>query len=255
MTKNSLILAACIASQIGFALPVAAQGRSLFAGTATEPGALGALPSRAQRSAAPEITLPLKLEAVRNDSHPALRTTTLVGEDVLRLVGAGFGREAGGREVQIKVGRERITLTVLAWHDDEVRVQVPDLTGLGIDGKQAASFERELAQGKKSVVGPKVEIGIALDSKWVAKRSGQLAVAYRDLDGDGSTTIEDCDDFDPRRRPGNQETYDVAGVDEDCNADTQASPPVAAPLVAPEADPLVAPDSEADPLGIDSPEL
>lgn len=237
MTKNSLILAACIASQLGFAVPAAAQGRDLLAGASTDPGGLGALPSRARKSAAPEITLPLKLEAVRNESHPALRTTTLVGEDVLRLLGAGFGRDAGGRDVQIKVGNERITLTVLVWRDDEIRVQVPDLEGLGIDPKQAATLYQELAQSKKRVVGPKVEIGIALEGKWVAKRSGQLAVAYRDLDGDGSATSEDCDDFDPRRRPGNLETYDAAGVDEDCNPNTQATKPVAAP-VAPAPDPL-----------------
>lgn len=238
MTKKSLILAACIASQLGFAVPAAAQGRDLLAGASTDPGGLGALPSRARKSSAPEITQPLKLEAVRNESHPALRTTTLVGEDVLRLLGAGFGNEAGGREVQIKIGSESITLTVLAWHDDEIRVQVPDLDGLGIDPKQAATLHQELAQSKKRVVGPNVEIGIALDGKWVAKRSGQLAVAFRDLDGDGSTTNEDCDDFDPRRRPGNKEVYDVAGVDEDCQASTQASAPVAAPVAPNAADPL-----------------
>ncbi len=245
MTKKSLILAACLASQLGFAVPAAAQRRDLLAGTSAEPGALGALPSRARKSAAPEITQPLKLEAVRNESHPALRTTALVGEDVLRLVGAGFGREAGGREVQIKVGSEQVTLTVLAWHDDEIRVQVPDLMGLGIDARQAATFEKELAQGKKRVVGPNVEIGITLDGKFVAKRSGQVAVAYRDLDGDGSTTNEDCDDFDPRRSPRLKETYDIAGVDEDCNPSTQATAPAAAAPAAP----------AADPLGIGSPDL
>jgi len=247
MTKNSLILAAVIASQLGFVVPASAQGRELLAGTPTE---LGALPSRARKSAAPEITLPLKLEAVRNETHPALRTALVVGEEVLRLVGAGFGREAGGREIQMRVGSEQIALRILAWRDDEIRVQVPDLVALGIDAKAAAALQHELATSKKRVLGPNVEIGIALDGKWVAKRSAQLAVAYRDLDRDGSLTREDCDDFDPRRKPGNQEVYDAAGLDEDCNDQTQAAAPVA-PVVP--ATPASA--APADPLGIDSPEL
>lgn len=244
MTRNGLIIAACLASQLGFAISAAAQSKDLLAGTGKEPGALGALPTRARKSAAPEINIPLKLEAVRNESHPALRTTTIMEEDVLRLVGAGFGRDAGGREVQIKIGGTQIALTVLAWHDDEIRVQVPDLMTLGIDAKQASGYEQELSQSKKRVVGPNVEIGIALQSQWVAKRTGQLAVAYRDLDGDGSLTNEDCDDFDPRRRPGNKESYDVAGVDEDCNPNTQATAP--APVAVPAA-------QAADPLNLDAP--
>lgn len=238
MTKTSLILAACLASQLGFAVSAAAQGRQLLAGNMAEPD-LGALPNRARKSAAPEITLPLKLEAVRIEGRPALKTTVLVGEEVLRLVGAGFGREAGGREVQIRAAGVSYALTVLSWRDDEIRVQVPDLSELGIDAKTAASYHDQLNKGKKSVLGPSIEIGIALEGNWVAKRSGQLAVAYRDLDADGSLTSEDCDDFDPRRKPGNVESYDAEGVDEDCNAATQASAP-AAP--APAVDPLDSPE-------------
>ncbi len=248
MTKSSLILAAVVASQLGFVMPVSAQSRDLLAGT---PGDLGALPSRARKSAAPEITLPLKLEAVRNESHPALRSVLIVGEEVLRLVGAGFGREAGGREVQMRVGSEQVALRILGWRDDEIRVQLPDLVTLGIDARTAATLEHELATSKKRVLGPNVEIGIALDGKWVAKRSAQLAVAYRDLDGDGSLTSEDCDDFDPRRKPSNQEVYDTSGLDEDCNDKTQAAAPVAPVMpVAP-----ATTDAPADPLGLGASEL
>ena len=71
---------------------------------------------------------------------------------------------------------------------------------------------------------PKAQVGMQLEGKWIAKpKDAQLAVAYRDLDGDGHDA-DDCDDFDARRAPGLKEVSDASNLDEDCNSATQSAP-------------------------------
>jgi hypothetical protein len=183
---------------------------------------LASLPTRARKSAAPDIKTPLQYEALRHETYPGLRGSVLVGESVMRLVGAGFGSEPGGRTVVLTLStrEEPVVLTVLSWRDDEIRVQVPSLSELGVDAKQAAALKRELT-GKKRIVGPSAELGIrSAEGVWVEKpRHSQLAVVFRDLDGDGHDA-HDCDDFDGRRAPGRRELSDADGLDEDCNPET-----------------------------------
>ncbi len=184
---------------------------------------LGSLPTRARKSAAPDIKTPLKYEAVRHETYPGLRASVLVGDSVIRLVGAGFGSEPGGRTVVLTLPTvaEPVPLKVLSWRDDEIRVQVPSLSELGIDAKLAAELKSQLT-GRKRIVGPNAEVGIrSAEGVWVEKpRHTQLAVVYRDLDGDGHD-VDDCDDFDGRRTPGRKELSDADGLDEDCNPETK----------------------------------
>lgn len=61
---------------------------------------------------------------------------------------------------------------------------------------------------------------------FACNEAGRRCVSTKicDADRDGSDSIEcggnDCDDNDPSRRPGRTEVCDVAGHDEDCNAET-----------------------------------
>jgi hypothetical protein len=182
---------------------------------------LGALPGRARKSAAPEIATPLTFEAVRQETYRGLRASVVVAESVIRLVGKGFGTEAGARSVVIKLpNAEPVALKILSWRDDEVRVELPALEAVGIDARAASELKGQLT-AKKHVVGPSVEIGLWMEGKWVIRaRTAQLAVVWRDLDGDGVDAI-DCDDFDARRAPGRKEVADPDGVDEDCNPETK----------------------------------
>jgi len=213
----------CCAGLFSGNASVAAQG--LYAGTPTE---VGALPSR--KSGSPDIAMPLTYEALRQDTYPGLRPSVLVAASVIRLVGKGFGTKPDGRTVMIKLSTSKapFNLYVLSWRDDEVRVVLPALLDMEVDSKMAANLEKQLG-GNRKIAGPKAQVGIQLDGKWVAKpKDAQLAVAYRDLDGDGHEA-DDCDDFDARRKPGNPELTDAEGLDEDCNPSTKkgiALPPV-----------------------------
>jgi hypothetical protein len=253
----------CCAGVLAGGASVGAQG--LFAGT---PTGVGALPSR--KSDSPEITNPLSYEAIRQDTYPGLRPSVVVAASVIRLVGKGFGTKPDGRTVMIKLSSSKaaFSLYVLSWRDDEVRVALPALLDLEIDSKAAANYEKQV-RGNRHVAGPKAQVGIQLDGKWVAKpKDAQLAVAYRDLDGDGHEA-DDCDDFDARRKPGNPELTDAEGLDEDCNPATkkglapapeaeeseetetveEAPAPAAAPPSAPDApatSPAAAPKAPAD---------
>jgi hypothetical protein len=182
---------------------------------------IGALPGRARKSAAPDIATPLTFEAVRQETYPGLRPAVVVAESVIRLVGKGFGTEAGDRSIVIKLANaEPVALKILSWRDDEIRAELPALVDLGIDAKTASQMKSELT-AKKHIVGPNTEIGLWMEGKWVIRaRTAQLAVVWRDLDGDGADAI-DCDDFDARRAPGKKEVADADGVDEDCNPETK----------------------------------
>jgi hypothetical protein len=182
---------------------------------------VGALPGRARKSNAPEIATPLSFEAVRQETYPGLRASVVVAGSVIRLVGRGFGTAAGDRSVVIKLASaEPVALKLLSWRDDEVRAQLPTLDELGVDARAISHMKGELS-AKKHIVGPHAEIGLWMEGKWVIKaRTAQLAVVWRDLDGDGVDAI-DCDDFDARRAPGYKEVADPDGVDEDCNPDTK----------------------------------
>jgi hypothetical protein len=210
-----------------------AGAQSLFAGT---PSDVGGLPTRARKSAAPEITTPFTYEAVRQETFPGLKPSILVGESVIRLVGKGFGKEPDGRTIMLKLSTSEapFALTVLSWRDDEVRAELPALDVLEIDAKMAADMKRGLT-ARKHIAGPKAQVGMQLEGKWIAKpKHAQLAVAWIDLDGDGHDA-DDCDDFDARRVPGLKEQTDAAGLDEDCNPATESAPvpvtPAPAPLV------------------------
>jgi hypothetical protein len=237
------VFAVCAASFVCGPVSVGAQSRDLFAGGMSIPDEVGSLPSRARKSAAPKVVVPLKLEALRSETHPALRTAVVLEGEVVRLVGEGFGDDAAGRSIEAHIGGQRILLKVLSWKDDEIRVEVPSYALLGVDAKRASELRAELLRTKKRVVGPTLQLGIALSGNWIASRSVQVAVEWRDLDADGSLSDEDCDDFDPRRRPGLTEVYDAEGIDEDCNPNTQATEPpapVAQPAAETESEPAPA---------------
>ena len=213
--RGTIAALVCCAGLVSGDASVAAQG--LFAGT---PTGVGALPSR--KSGSPEIGMPLSYEAIRQETYPGLRPSVVVAASVIRLVGKGFGTKPDGRTVMIKLSTSKapFALYVLSWRDDEVRAVLPALLDLEVDSKMAAKYEKEL-RGNKHVAGPRVQVGIQLEGKWVAKpKDAQLAVAYRDLDGDGHEG-DDCDDFDARRAPGNPEISDAEGLDEDCNPATK----------------------------------
>jgi hypothetical protein len=237
----------------GFCLSTTVLAQGLFAGLPSDQ--VGALPGRARKTTAPEIQLPLKYEAIRNESYPGLRASVLVGDSVIRLVGAGFGSESGGRTVMMKLSNmsEPVALQILSWKDDEIRVQVPALSELGIDGKVMSQMKADL--GKKRLVGPTAEVGIQLQGKWAAKpKQAQLAVVYRDLDADGHDA-DDCDDLDARRAPGHKEVEDPEGLDEDCNPNTKGEAPVTSPQAATSAPAAVQPKDTSGLGGIDDPSL
>jgi hypothetical protein len=224
MSSRGMIAAlVCCAGLFSQHASVAAQG--LFAGTPTE---VGALPAR--KSGSPDIAMPLTYEAIRQETYPGLKPSVLVAASVIRLVGKGFGTKPDGRTVMLKLSTSKspFNLYVMSWRDDEVRVVLPALLDMEVDAKMAANLEKQL-RGSRKIAGPKAQVGIQLDGKWVAKpKDAQLAVVYRDLDGDGHEA-DDCDDFDARRQPGNPELTDAEGLDEDCNPATRkgiAPPPV-----------------------------
>lgn len=194
-----------------------ALAQSQFAGVPD----IGALPGRARKSAAPDIATPLTFEAVRHETYPGLRVSVVLAESVIRLVGKGFGTEAGSRSVVARLASgELVALKILSWRDDEVRAELPPLEAFGIDAKAVSQLKRELT-AKKRIAGPSLEIGLWMEGKWVTRaRTTQLAVVWRDLDGDGVDAI-DCDDHDARRAPGHKEVADPEGLDEDCNPETK----------------------------------
>jgi len=152
-----------------------------------------AVPSKARKlSAAANVT------SVTSATHPLVKHESRAAGSTLRIEGKGFGSAATGRVILRSAGiEEGVSLTVLSWKDQEILLQLPSITELGIDSETASALSSELTTQRPMLsITTSIEL-LHGEARMLEPFSVRVALATIDFDQDGVRSKEDKNDLDP----------------------------------------------------------
>ena len=140
-----------------------------------------------------------RVSSVVSATHAQLTQTAFAAGSLLRIAGIGFGAATDTQVVLKAAGvDDGVTLAVVSWKDDEILLQLPSLTELGIDSTTAAALAKEVS-AERPVLSMSASIELVrAQVRLVEPIALRVVLAALDFDGDKVSRAQDANDLDPQ---------------------------------------------------------